>query len=456
MNTGSALMTDFYEFTMAAGYFENHYNPEATFELYCHTLPAQRAFLLACGLSDIVHYITRLEFTPAEIRYLRSLPAFKQVSRAFFDYLRTFKFSGNVWAMPEGEACFANEPILQVEAPIIEAQILETYLLSAVNIQTLVASKAARIVQAAQSDGKMRRVIDFGSRRAHGPEAGVLAARGAYIGGCAGTSNVQAGRLYGIPVLGTMAHSWVQAFDNEETAFKSYQTVFPDHAILLVDTYNTVQAVQRAVASGKVFSGVRLDSGDLLDLSIRVRRILDRAGRSGVKIIASGNLDEHKIQTLLDNNAPIDIFGVGTEMVVSGDAPALDLTYKLVQLQAKPRHVSYTAKLSPGKHTIPGRKQVYRAFDARQQFKKDIITLAGEKAPAQTRPLLKPVIQNGRILEILPSASDARARARDSVSRIPFRFLRLKQPAVYPVQHSPRVRELSRAVHKRGRVLAGR
>ena len=266
MSPGSALMTDFYEFTMAAGYFDNRYNPKATFELYCHTLPAQRAFLLVCGLPDIVRYIIQRKFTSAEVRYLQSQPAFKNVSGDFFDYLRAFKFSGNVWAVPEGEVCFANEPLLQIEAPIIEAQLLETYLLSMINIQTLVASKAARIVRAAQSDGKARPVVDFGSRRAHGPAAGVLAARGAYIGGCLGTSNVQAGRLYKIPLFGTMAHSWVQAFDTEETAFRSYQNVFPDHTILLVDTYNTTEAVQRAVALKKVFSGVRLDSGNLFAL----------------------------------------------------------------------------------------------------------------------------------------------------------------------------------------------
>ncbi|MFA5261217.1 MAG: nicotinate phosphoribosyltransferase [Candidatus Omnitrophota bacterium] len=456
MRAGFALMTDFYEFTMAAGYFENHFNPKATFELYCHTLPPERSYLLACGLPEIVRYIHHLRFTSAEVRYLRALPAFKNVSPGFFEYLRAFKFSGNVWAMPEGEVCFANEPVLQIEAPIIEAQLLETYLLSMINIQTLVASKAARIVRAAQCDGKVRAVIDFGSRRAHGPAAGVLAARGAYIGGCFGTSNVQAGRLYKIPVLGTMAHSWVQAFNNEEAAFKSYQNVFPQNTILLVDTYDTIQAVHRAVALKRAFSGVRLDSGDLLALSLRVRRILDRAGRTGVKIIASGNLDEYKIQTLVENKAPIDIFGVGTEMVVSGDAPSLDLTYKLVQLETRQGSVSYTAKLSCGKHTIPGRKQVYRTFDAGHQFKKDIITLAGESAPGGAQPLLMPLIRRGRTLQALPSLAEARARVQDNLRRIPSRFLRLKQPPVYPVEYSPEIRAVSRAVHQRGKKHAGR
>ncbi|HOY09578.1 MAG TPA: nicotinate phosphoribosyltransferase [Candidatus Omnitrophota bacterium] len=456
MNAGFALMTDFYEFTMAAGYFENRFNPKATFELYCHTLPHQRSYLLVCGLRDIIQYITRLKFSTAEVKYLKSLPVFQNVSKGFFEYLRAFKFSGDVWAMPEGEVCFANEPILQIEAPIIEAQILETYLLSMINIQTLVASKAARIVRAAQYDGTARPVIDFGSRRAHGPEAGVLAARGAYVGGCLGTSNVLAGHRYNIPVLGTMAHSWVQAFDNEETAFRNYQNIFPRHTVLLVDTYNTLQAVRRAAAFKKAFSGVRLDSGDLLALSVRVRRILDRAGRSDVKIIASGNLDEYKIQTLVKNKAPIDIFGVGTEMVVSGDAPSLDLTYKLVQLETKQGTVSYTAKLSCGKHTIPGRKQVYRMFDAKQQLKKDMITLAGESAPVHARPLLAPVIRRGRPLKALPSLADARTRAEDSLRPIPSCFLRLERPSVYPVEYSPEIMAVSRAVQQRGRRRAGR
>lgn len=456
MTSGRAFMTDFYEFTMAAGYFENRVNPKATFELYCHTLPAARSYLLVCGLQDIVRYLLHFKFSAAEIKFLQAQPAFKNVSRDFFDYLRGFKFSGDVWAMPEGESCFANEPVLQVEAPIIEAQLVETYLLSMINIQTLVASKAARIVQAAQCDGTRRPVIDFGSRRAHGPEAGVLAARGAYVGGCFGTSNVQAGRLYKIPVLGTMAHSWVQAFANEEAAFKNYQDVFPENAILLVDTYDTLQGVRRAAALKKAFNGVRLDSGDLLSLSMQARRILDRAGCSEAKIIASGNLDEYKIQTLVKSKAPIDIFGVGTEMVVSGDAPSLDLTYKLVQLETRPGSVSYTAKLSYGKHTIPGRKQVYRVFDSRHQFERDIITLAKEVAPVRARPLLAPVIRQGRLLKALPSLAEARARAEENLRCLPSHFLRLKRSSPYLVEYSQEIMALSRAVHQRGRKRSGR
>jgi len=243
----NGLKVDLYELTMAAGYFQNEVDLTATFELSCHTMPLNRSFLIACGLQQVVDYISNLHFTDDEISFLKDLPAFKDVVPEFFKYLRDFKFTGDVWAMPEGEIFFAGEPVIQVEAPIIEAQILETYLLSITNIESLVATKAARVVYAASLDGTKRGVVDFGSRRAHGPEAGVLAARASYAGGCLGTSNVFAGKHFNIPVYGTIAHSWVESFDSEEESFEKYHQVFSENTVLLIDTYDTIKCIEKIV-----------------------------------------------------------------------------------------------------------------------------------------------------------------------------------------------------------------
>ncbi len=421
MNFHNSLKVDLYELTMAAGYFHHNVGLTAAFELSCHTMPQNRSFLVACGLEQIVDYILNLRFREEDIHYLKGLPAFKTVKADFFDFLRRFRFSGDVWAMPEGEIFFAREPVLQVEAPIIEAQILETYLLSVMNIESLVAAKAARVVAAASADGMVRGVVDFGSRRAHGPEAGVLAARAAYLAGCAGTSNVYAGRQFDIPVYGTMAHSWVEAFDSEEESFEKYHAAFPEGVILLVDTYDTVRSVRNIVQMPlrKKLKGVRLDSGDLKMLSKKVRGILDGARLAHVKILASGNLNEYKIAELVKAGAPIDLFGVGTDMVTSRDYPALDLTYKLVQIQEKNGTIKYKAKSSPRKETIPGKKQVFRQYDGKGMFEKDVIGLATEKVPAGARPLLEPVIRAGKLTGRLPSLAEARQTAAVKLARLP-------------------------------------
>lgn len=424
MVTNNSLKVDLYELTMAAGYFQNKVDLKGTFELSCHTMPENRSFLVACGLEQIVEYILNLRFTTEDIDFLKSLPVFKRVKAGFFDYLKDFRFSGDVWAMPEGEIFFAREPILQVEAPIIEAQILETYLLSVLNIETLVATKAARIVAAASADGVARGVIDFGSRRAHGAEAGILAARAAYIAGCAGTSNVFAGKNFGIPVYGTIAHSWVEAFDSEEESFEKYHQVFPENTILLADTYDTIACVQKLVQMPlkDQLKGVRLDSGDLKALSRKVRKILDGAGLPHVKILASGNLNEYKIAELVKAGAPIDLFGVGTDMVTSRDYPALDLTYKLVQVQDEKGSVKYKAKRSPAKETVPGKKQVFRQYDSKGVFKQDIIGLALEDTPAGARPLLRPVIRGGKLTAPGPSLDAVRRNAAEGLAKLPARF----------------------------------
>ncbi len=424
MNTGNSLKIDLYELTMAAGYFQNKMDARATFELSCHTMPANRSFLVACGLEQVVEYILNLRFTDEDIAFLGGLSVFGNVKSEFFDYLKSFKFSGDVWAMPEGEIFFAREPIIQVEAPIIEAQILETYVLSLLNIESVVASKAARVVGAARADGVAREIIDFGSRRAHGPEAGVLAARAAYVAGCIGTSNVYAGKQFAIPTYGTIAHSWVQAFDAEDQAFEKYHAVFPDNTILLVDTYDTLKCVRNVVKMPlrEKLKGVRLDSGDLKTLSKKVRAILDKAGLPHVKILASGNLNEYKIADLAKARSPIDLFGVGTDMVTSRDCPALDLTYKLVQVQEKNGTVQYKSKTSPQKMTIPGKKQVFRQYDSKGTFVKDTIGLASEDAPAGAQPLLRPVIRSGKLIEALPSLKVVRETAAAKLARLPSGF----------------------------------
>ena len=424
MNSHNSLKVDLYELTMAAGYFQNKVEARATFELSCHTMPENRSFLVACGLEQIIEYILNLRFANEDISFLKTLPVFRHVQQGFFDCLKNFKFTGDVWAMPEGEFFFAREPVIQIEAPIIEAQILETYLLSVLNIETLVAAKAARVVAAARADGVARGVIDFGSRRAHGPEAGVLAARAAYIGGCLGTSNVYAGRQFGIPVYGTMAHSWVEAFDSEEESFEKYHAVFPENTILLVDTYDTVGCVRKVAKMPlrEKLKGVRLDSGDLKTLSKKVRAVLNKAGLPHVKILASGNLNEYKIAELVKARAPIDSFGVGTDMVTSRDCPALDLTYKLVEIQERNGTIKYKSKTSPQKKTIPGKKQVFRHFDDKGMFKKDVIGLATEKAPEGARALLRPVIRDGKLTEALPSLETVRQSVAEGLAKLPLSF----------------------------------
>jgi nicotinate phosphoribosyltransferase len=386
--TSSALLTDLYEFTMAAAYFEAKFAAKATFELFVRSLPPKRGFLLAAGLEQALNFLETLRFEKSEIDYLRRQAVFRHTSPAFFDYLGDFRFTGEVWAMPEGTPVFAEEPLLRVTAPIVEAQIVETFLLSTLTFQTMIASKAARIVNAA--DG--RRVIEFGSRRAHGPEAGCLAARAAYIGGCSGTSNVEAGRRYGIPIFGTLAHSFVMAYQDEREAFRKFHQLFPDSA-LLVDTYDTFAAVDEIIHSGLKPAAIRLDSGNLLTLSIRARERLDQAGLKATKIFASGDLDEYVIANLLTRGAPIDAFGVGTALATSSDAPALGGVYKLVDLELA-GNISYRAKFSDQKVTYPGRKQVFRSRKADGKFREDIVACHNEQFP-DYEPLLRPVMQNG-------------------------------------------------------------
>jgi nicotinate phosphoribosyltransferase len=431
----SGLATDLYQLTMAAAYHANGRNERASFELFTRRLPERRSYLIVAGLEQALDYLQGLSFSSGDIEYLRGLPAFGHVSPEFFDYLRDFRFTGDVWAMPEGTVAFANEPLLRVTAPLIEAQIVETYLLSTINFQTLIASKAARIVESARGRG----IIEFGARRAHGFGAAVYAARAAFIGGCVGTSNVETGKMFGLPVYGTAAHSFTMAFDREIDAFRAYFKVFPESSTLLLDTYDTIGAARLATEFGPKLRGVRLDSGDLLELSKQVRAILDDAGMRRTKIFASGDLDEFKIAGLIASGAPIDLFGVGTDLSTSRDAPALGGVYKLVEIDFDGR-VSPKMKLSCDKATYPYRKQVWRATADDGSFAGDVIARADE-VDLPGAPLLELVMRDGRMDAPISGLQDAQERAKRQLAGLPEPHKRLIEAQPYPVHYSDMLEE---------------
>ena len=438
----SALLTDLYELTMAAAYFENNFSGNASFELFVRSLPKARGFLIAAGLEQALDYLETARFTDEDIAYLRSLPVFQHVDTAFLDYLKDFRFTGEVWAVPEGTPVFGEEPLLRVSAPLLEAQIVETFLLSTLTFQTMIASKAARVVAAA----KGRSVVEFGSRRAHGPEAGVLGARAAFIGGCSGTSNLEAGSRYGIPTFGTLAHSFVMAYSDEEEAFRRFMQLYKEHSVLLVDTYDTLAAVDKIIANDLRPRAIRLDSGDLLELSRQARRRLDQAGLGATRIFASGDLDEFVISDLLERGAQIDAFGVGTALATSMDAPALGGVYKLVDL-ASDTGVSYRAKFSDQKMTYPGRKQIWRFPDSEGKFREDVIACESESFSEAT-PLLRKVMQAGTRIAPSPPLTDVQHHAAEEVRRIPEGCTKLREPARYPVSFSPRLHSLLELVRQ--------
>ncbi len=408
----TALMTDLYQLTMAAGYFSQRMHEQrVTFELFVRRLPEHRKYLLVAGLETALSYLRELRFTEAQIAYLREVPPLKSaMSWEFVEYLRNFRFRGDVWAMPEGTVAFANEPLVRVTGTLLETQLVETFLLSAINTETVVASKAARIIHAAQG----RPVLEFGTRRTSAEEA-VASARAAYLAGFAATSNVEAGYRYDIPIAGTAAHSWIMAHADEQVAFAHYVAAFPKHAYLLVDTYDTLEGTKRAIlAAGPKLKGVRLDSGDPLSLSRQVRALLDAAGMQETHVIVSGDLDEYKISELVAANAPINTFGVGTELVRSRDNPALGGVYKLVYDHTADRPV---AKLSEGKVTLPGLHQVYRLI-RNDLARQDVIGTLGE-FHVDSEPLLVEWMKGGQLTRPLPSLAQLRARARAQLAALP-------------------------------------
>lgn len=429
----SALTTDLYELTMAAGYFLAGKQDEiGTFELSIRRLPANRNFLVAAGLQQAVEYLLDFHFTEEEIAYLQTLEQLSNAPPEFFDYLRQLRFEGDIFAMPEGTPVFPGEPVVIVRAPLIQGQLVETYLLSTIAFQTTIASKAIRCVTAAEG----RPIVEFGSRRAHTPEAGILAGRAAYIAGCAGTSNTRAGMRYGIPVFGTAAHSWTMAFPSEEESFRSLQRLLGDSTVYLVDTYDTLAGTRLAASLGHPIWGVRLDSGDLNALSHEVRQILDETGHPSANIMATNELNEDIIAKLVLAGAPIDAFGVGTALATSSDAPSISAVYKLVELQSANSH-AYTAKYSAEKSTLPAAKQVYRSP------KSDLITLYNECGPhLPGEPLLRPILTKGQLLEPLPSTRKIRNYAAHSIQKLPKELLSIDSSADYPVNISQALQKL--------------
>ena len=439
-----SLFTDFYELAMCASYFDNKKFEPATFDLFIRRLPPNRGYLLFAGLEQALRYLESVRFTEKHLAYLKT----QGFNQPFLDYLRDFKFTGEVWAAPEGTVAFPCEPLIRVTAPIIEAQLVETFLLNTVNLQTMIATKASHVVNAA----KGKTVIEFGLRREHGIDAGMKVARTSYIAGCQGTSNVLAGFAYGIPVFGTMAHSFIMSYPNEIDAFRAFAKTFPNKSTLLIDTYDDLAGAEKAAVvakelekKGYKLGGVRLDSGDLTEISKKVRKLLVAKGLRYVKIFASGDLDEFKIEELLKNGAEIDAFGVGTKLGTSADKPYVDVIYKLCETMNNGKF-SPIMKLSEGKATLPGRKQVYRFKDAKGNYAKDVIALADEKVDAQ--PLLIKVMEKGKITTDLPSLEEIRAAAAENLSKLPAKYKKL-YAVEYPVKLSQNLENLRKSLKKK-------
>ena len=438
----SPLLTDLYQLTMLQAYFESGMTRTAAFELFARKLPPGRNFLLAAGLEQALQFLENLHFREAELEWVERSGLFRP---GFAGRLEKLRFTGEVHAMAEGTVFFPPEPCLRVVAPLPEAQLVETRIVNLVHFQTMVASKAVRSTLAAKGRG----LVDFGLRRAHGAEAGLHAARASYLAGFEGTATAIAGADYGIPVFGTMAHSFVQAHEDEMLAFEHFARVFPKSAMLLIDTYDTLEAARKVVAlahrlrePGIAVRGVRLDSGDLDALSREVRKILDAGGLADALIFASGDLDEWRVRELVDAGAPINSFGIGTRMVTSHDAPSLDFVYKLQEYGGEPRR-----KRSTGKATWPGRKQVFRRRGADGAFAGDLLALEAEQQPGEA--LLRPVMRDGRILRHVQLAT-ARAHAADQIACLAPGLRALEAgDSPYPVEISPALQALAREVDRR-------
>ncbi len=426
---------------MAQAYYQSRRMAQATFSLFVRSYPAERGYFVAAGISDVCDFLQEWRFDSAAIDFLHSKRLFAD---EFLDFLTRLSFTGAVWAIPEGRLFFADEPIVEVTAPIIEAQIAETFIINQINLQSLIATKAARCLHAAAG----RPVVDFALRRTHGIDAGLKVARSSYLAGFSGTSNVLAGELYGIPIVGTMAHSFVSSHEQEIDAFRNYVKSFPRNAILLIDTYDTIAGAHKAVevakemaARGENLLGVRIDSGDLAALAKAVRQLFDEAGLRDVKITGSGGLDEYDLAKLAQLGAPYDNYGVGTRMGTSADAPWLDIAYKLVEYDGRS-----VVKLSPGKASWPGKKQVFR-FSEGGSLLGDVLGLRDEKIAAE--PLLKQFIEKGKLTAPLPSLDESRALFLDEFARLPEPTKAIRSPTRYPVEFSETLRRLRIEVEKK-------
>lgn len=411
---GTALLTDLYELTMAQSYLEHNKTGSAVFSIFPRSLPAERNFLVAGGLETLISQLERFRFSGEDIAYLEGLHMFRD---DFLSWLRDYRFTGNLSAIPEGSIVFQNEPLVQVEGPLPDVQLLETLALNCIHFGTVMASKAARIVSVSRG----RSIVEFGFRRSHTPYAGIAAARAAYIAGFAGTSNLEAGKRYGIPVAGTMAHSYVMLFDTEEAAFRAYQSSFPERGLYLIDTYDTLacaKTVIRLARDGVPAIGIRIDSGDIAALAMQVRDMFDRAGLPHIRIFVSNNVDEYSIDRWLTAGVPIDSFGVGTHFITSSDAPYLDMVYKLVEYEGTPRY-----KTSPGKTTFPYQRQVVRYYENGIMDHDEVIRMAGHVNSG----LVKPYLRDGRLTTSLPSVEDIRKRCAQELATLPEPFRTLSK-----------------------------
>jgi nicotinate phosphoribosyltransferase len=433
----SPLTTDLYELNMIQAYLDHGEAGQAVFEFFVRRLPPRRGFLLAGGLEDALDFLETLHFSDAEIDWLKSTGRFRQ---NLLDYLAGFRFTGDVHAIPEGSVCFANEPLIRITAPLPVAQLVETRLINILHYQTMIASKAARMVLAAP--GKL--LSDFGLRTAHGAEAGLFSARASYIAGFAGAANVLAGERYGIPIVGTMAHSFVQVHDNELTAFENFARARPDGVILLIDTYETEAGARKVVelapklkADGIAIRGVRIDSGDLTAMARKVRVILDTGGLKDVIILVSGGINEDVLQEMMRVKAPIDGFGIGVNLDASIDAPSLDCAYKLQEYEGRPKR-----KLSEGKATWPGRKQIWRSYDKNGRMSGDILSLETDRQSGE--PLIVPVMRAGKRIAPAPTLTAIRERVENDLARLPDTLKQLAQDSHYPVQIAEALVALSR------------
>ncbi len=439
------LVTDLYELTMAAGYLKEGMSGEATFSLFVRDYPEYRSYFVSAGLEHLLEIIPEFRFDKDSLQYIASLGKF---SPEFLDYLRNFRFTGTIRAIPEGRIFFAQEPLLEITGPVIEAQVVETLVLNVMQTETMFASKAARITHAARGKG----LIDFGMRRAHGVDASLMAARASFITGFLGTSNLLAGKIYGIPVFGTMAHSYVTSFECELDAFLAFARTFPEATVLLIDTYDTIAGAIKAVEAAKVLAadgkrllGVRLDSGDMAGLSRQVRKILDQAGFPDIKIMASGNLDEFAIEGLETEGAAIDTYAAGTRLCVSADAPYLDIAYKLVEYEGRP-----ILKLSSGKKTWVGKKQVYRFYGDGKMDHDKLCLLDGDNTEGE--PLLETAMIAGKPVRKPESLKTIRSRFRSEVKKMPEPLLDIMARDKYRVEISKILQELDdRISHERRR-----
>jgi len=436
------LLTDLYQLTMLQGYFEQGMDEEASFEFFVRDLPENRGFLLAAGLEQALQYLEKLHFTPEELTWLRNDERF---TNEFVDYLEGLRFTGEVHAMAEGTAFFPDEPILRVVAPLPQAQLVESRIINLLQFQTLIASKAARCVLAAPD----KQLVDFGLRRAHGAEAGLLAARATYLAGFAGSSTVLAALLFNIPIFGTMAHSFIQAHDDEMTAFENFARSQKDNVVLLIDTYDTEAGARKVVELAAKLAkddirirAVRLDSGDLNAHARKVRQILDEGGLEKVKIFSSGGIDEEVLKKLLSGGTKLDGFGIGTRLDTSADAPYLDCAYKLTEYAGISRR-----KKSEGKATWPGRKQVYRRYDNEGRMEEDLLTLESEVQEGEA--LLQPVMEKGRRLQRPEALAVIRDRTEDSLACLPEHLRRLEQGPAYPVKVAEMLQQLADEVDAR-------